>query len=97
MPVSPGMVRTFRRFSPDVGEPRARPAAETGRMIYEITLRGRAERTIAAAFDEFEVTTEPGLTRLCGEIVDQAALHGVLERIQRLGLTLLDVHAQDVP
>jgi hypothetical protein len=64
-------------------------------MVYEITLKGRAERTIADAFDEFEVSTEPGLTRLRGEIVDQAALHGVLERIQRLGLTLLEVHTPD--
>jgi hypothetical protein len=82
--------------SPDAGEPVAGLPAKTGRMVYEITLRGRAERTIAAAFDEFEVTTEPGLTRLRGEIIDQAALHGVLERIQRLGLTLLEVHAPDV-
>jgi len=64
-------------------------------MVYEITLKGRAERTIASAFDDFDVCTAPGVTQLRGEIVDQAALHGVLERIQRLGLTLLDVHAVD--
>jgi hypothetical protein len=31
---------------------------------------------------------------LRGEVVDQAALHGVINRIERLGLVLLDLHAE---
>jgi hypothetical protein len=64
---------------------------------YEIRLQGTAERIVASAFDELEVTAERGNTVLRGEIPDQAALHGVLARIQRLGLVLLDLRADSAP
>ena len=35
---------------------------------------------------------EPGETLLCGPIIDQAALHGLLARIRDLNLTLLSVN-----
>ena len=35
---------------------------------------------------------DPGETLLCGPIVDQAALHGLLARIRDLNLTLLAVN-----
>ena len=62
-------------------------------MFYEIRLKGRAERTIVLAFDDFTVSAAPSETVLRGDIVDQAALHGVLERIHGLGLHLLEVRA----
>ncbi len=37
------------------------------------------------AYDETNETT------LCGQVVDQAALYGILNKIQALGLTLLSV------
>lgn len=60
-------------------------------MIYEIRLRGRAKRTIAHAFDDFDVWTEPGITVLRAEIPDQPALHGVIDRVRSLGLELLEL------
>lgn len=39
----------------------------------------------------------PGRTTLRASHVDQAALHGILERAQGLGLVLLDVHREDEP
>jgi hypothetical protein len=57
---------------------------------YEIRLQGRAERTVRAAFDDLEVHADDGSTRFVGEL-DQAGLHSVLERVQRLGLVLLEV------
>ena len=44
-----------------------------------------------AAFPEFELRCENGMTLFQGEFVDQAALHGVIERVNSLGLDLVDV------
>jgi len=58
---------------------------------YEITVRGRLSITLAAAFDGLTASAAASDTVLRGEIVDQAALYGVLERIESLGLELLDI------
>jgi len=44
-----------------------------------------------AAFPEFVLRPEQGLTVLHGEFTDQAALLGVIERINSLGLRLVDL------
>ena len=62
-------------------------------MIYEITVQGHLGDGVAAAFDEFDVRTAAGTTTLHGDVVDQAALHGVLDRIAGYGLVLLDVRS----
>ncbi|MGH9279585.1 MAG: hypothetical protein ACRD12_15980 [Acidimicrobiales bacterium] len=65
-------------------------------MRYEITVQGRAERAIASALGrDLEVSTGPSVTILRGDLADQSALYGVLNRIERLGLVLLDVHRTD--
>jgi hypothetical protein len=58
---------------------------------YEITVRGRLSVTLAAAFEGLTASSSAADTVLSGEIVDQAALYGVLERIESLGLELLDI------
>jgi hypothetical protein len=58
---------------------------------YEITVRGRLTATMLTAFDGLDASPAAADTVLRGEIVDQAALFGVLERIESLGLELLDV------
>jgi hypothetical protein len=60
---------------------------------YEITVRGRLSATLAGAFDGLTTKCSPAKTVLCGEIVDQAALFAVFERIDSLGLELLDVRS----
>jgi hypothetical protein len=57
---------------------------------YEITVRGRLGDTLTGAFPGLAVAPAGANTVLRGSI-DQAALHGVLERIESLGLELLDV------
>jgi hypothetical protein len=57
---------------------------------YEITVRGRLNVTLAAAFDGLSATDSTAGTVIRGDL-DQAALHGVLDRIESLGLELLDV------
>lgn len=59
--------------------------------MYEIIVRGEAGPTVCSAFEDLAVTIEGGLTTLSGELPDQAALFGVLARVQDLGLELVEV------
>jgi hypothetical protein len=58
---------------------------------YEIHIRGRVGAEFIAAFEGLQADVKPVETVLHGEIVDQAALHGVLDRVQALGLELIEV------
>jgi len=52
----------------------------------------------AHQFDGFSIRhEEDGTTVLTGRLVDQAALHGVLQRIRDLGLPLLAVASLGAP
>jgi hypothetical protein len=59
----------------------------------EIKLRGRLSRTLAAEFEQLDLTAtvEPIETVLHGPVEDQAALHGLLRRIEAFGLELVEV------
>jgi hypothetical protein len=58
---------------------------------YEIRLKGRVGKSLLSRFDGFDAEVEPAETILRGSVSDQAALHGVLGRIQGLGLELVGV------
>jgi hypothetical protein len=58
---------------------------------YEITFAGEAVPAIIGAFEDFDVVVGTGSTTLRAELVDQAALHGTLDRVRALGLELLEV------
>ena len=58
---------------------------------YEITVRGRLSAALADGFDGLTASPAGPDTVLRGELVDQAALYGVLDRVESLGLELLDV------
>ena len=58
---------------------------------YEITVRGRVSATLAVAFDGMRAQRLATQTVLFGEIADQAALFGLLDRVQSLGLELVEV------
>jgi hypothetical protein len=58
---------------------------------YEITFVGGAPPAIRAVFEDFEVEPGHGTTTLRGSGMDQAALHGVIDRLQDLGLELLQI------
>jgi hypothetical protein len=57
---------------------------------YEITIHGRLSDALVAAFDGLAVSRSASDTVVRG-VVDHAALHGVLARIESLGLELLAV------
>jgi hypothetical protein len=63
---------------------------------YEIRLKGHLDARWAAWFDGLGLTREAdGTTRIRGPVVDQAALHGLLQRVRDLGLPLLAVRRVD--
>ena len=61
---------------------------------YVITVRGVAGPWVRAAFDDVAMSASGDTTVLRRDRTDQAALHGLLRRIQDLGLELLDVHLE---
>jgi hypothetical protein len=63
---------------------------ETGR--YEFRVAQRLSATAVASFPELTVSDGPSGTVLFGPVRDDAELHGILSRLQLLGLTILDVH-----
>jgi hypothetical protein len=63
---------------------------------YEIRLAGRLDPHWAAWFDGMTVDRDAdGTTVIRGEVPDQAALHGLLQRVRDLGLPLVSVRRVD--
>ena len=60
-------------------------------QMYEITFLGQAGTTLRAEFDYCEVTIGPVTTTLRAELPDRGALSGLMERINSLGLDVIDV------
>jgi len=59
---------------------------------YEIRLRGHLDSRWAAWFDGLSLSNEnDGTTVIGGPVVDQAALHGLLQKVRDLGLPLVSV------
>ncbi|KAE8763918.1 hypothetical protein [Georgenia thermotolerans] len=58
---------------------------------YEIRVQGRLDARWAAWFDGLSVLATDDGTTLRGPVADQAALHGVLQRVRDVGLPLLSV------
>lgn len=61
-------------------------------MQYEIVVNGHLGARWAAWFDGFAITSEAnGTTVLRGSVVDQAALHGLLQKLRDLGIPLVSL------
>jgi hypothetical protein len=58
---------------------------------YELRIKGRLGEALLGTFAGFDAEVEPVETVLRGDIEDQAALHGVLERIHEAGLEIVEV------
>ena len=59
--------------------------------VYRIVVRSELSDRYAVAFEGMEMETKNGDTVLTGEVIDQPHLHGILARINGLGLKLLSV------
>ena len=61
------------------------------RTAYRIVVHAELSKRYAAAFEGMEMKTKGGQTILTGEVIDQPHLHGILNRINSLGLKLVSV------
>ena len=61
---------------------------------YEIRLKGHLDSRWAAWFDGLTLTnSSDGTTVIHGPVADQAALHGLLQKVRDMGLPLVSVTA----
>jgi hypothetical protein len=63
--------------------------------VYRLVVNGELGPRYASAFTGMTVSAASGKTEITGTIIDQSHLHGLLERISRLGLTLYSVTPLD--
>jgi hypothetical protein len=60
---------------------------------YRLTVEGELSDRMRPAFEGMTLTCEHGNTVIAGLVRDQAELHGLLQRVSDLGLTLLSAIA----
>ena len=60
---------------------------------YTIIVRGEFGRRYSVAFEDLNISVSGGHTLLTGRLPDQAALYGVLRRLEDLGLEIVDIHS----
>ena len=82
---------------PEAGQEVAYESVEGGKVsVYNIRVEGHLDRGWSDWFDGLQITnSENGVAVLSGEIVDQAALHGVLNKVRNLNLPLISVTGVD--
>lgn len=62
------------------------------RVQYEIRVEGHLPERWSAWFDGLAITSDDdGTTVIRGSVVDQAALHGVLQRLRDIGIPLISL------
>ncbi|HEY5787965.1 MAG TPA: hypothetical protein VIT65_24655 [Microlunatus sp.] len=71
-------------------------ARHHGAGRYEIRIKGQLHARWAAWFDGLSLANEnDGTTILSGPVRDQAALHGLLQKVRDIGLPLISVQQID--
>ena len=58
---------------------------------YQLVIRGELDERFAYLFEGMHMERTEGTTVFAGSVRDQAMLHGLIERIEELGLELLSV------
>ena len=64
-------------------------------QTYRLVVKGELGARYASAFEGMTVSAHDGVTEITGVITDPSHLHGVLDRIAGLGLTLRSVTPLD--
>jgi len=62
---------------------------------YEIRVEGVLDRQWTAWFEGLEIDSDDSQTVISGPVADQAALHGLLNRVFDLGLVIVSVRRLD--
>jgi hypothetical protein len=73
------------------GDPKVGARTTRTKTTYRIVVGGELSDRYASAFEGMEMEAANGQTTLTGEVVDQPQLHGILDRINSLGLRLMSV------
>jgi hypothetical protein len=77
-------MNTLESDTPEVHQPRR----------YAIRIRGHLDQRWADWFDGLSLTHDSdGTTLLAGPLADQAALHGVLNKLRDLGLPIISMQS----
>jgi hypothetical protein len=58
---------------------------------YQIRIQGALDQSWSDWFDGFTISQQNGETILIGKVLDQAALHSILSKINDLGLAIMSV------
>jgi hypothetical protein len=64
---------------------------------YEIRVKGVVGDPVLGFLGDLDASIRPAETVLRGVITDQAELHGLLDRIQALGLELIEIRQVQQP
>jgi hypothetical protein len=59
---------------------------------YELVIRGEVGERFGVLFEGMRLEPRRGSTAITGAVLDQAHLHGLIERVQELGLELISVN-----
>ena len=62
---------------------------------YRLVVRGELGEPFGFLFEGMQMNRVAGTTVLTGTVIDQAHLHGLLQRIQELGLELVSIDPVD--
>ncbi len=60
-------------------------------MNYKIKIKGKIDESWSEWLPGFNLNYQKNITVLSGYVQDQAALHGILDRIRDMNLTLISV------
>lgn len=64
-------------------------------LQYEIRVSGLVPDSVVEELEGVHVAVQPVQTTLRGPVPDQAALHGIINRLQGLGLEVVEVRRVD--
>jgi hypothetical protein len=66
-------------------------------VTYRLVVRGELDGRFAYLFNGMRMERVEGTTELTGSVIDQAQLHGFIDRIEELGLELVSVEQTGRP
>ena len=81
--------------SPAGGQERAGVSGAASPADYEIRVEGVLDQRWTAWFEGLEIDSDQNQTVIWGPVADQAALHGLLNRVCDLGLVIVSVRRLD--
>ncbi len=60
-------------------------------MVYQIRIKGQLDSQWSDWFSGMTISLDNGDTLMTGQVIDQAALHGLLKKVRDLGMPLVSV------